>query len=59
MMDYSFLAARLSFTFMSCIFFSCQINSAAAAMNIGIIKLTHKFGGLAGLHWGPVPRPPS
>ena len=30
-MDYSFLAARLSFTFMyTCIFFSWQINSAAA-----------------------------
>ena len=31
-MDYSFLAARLSFTFIyTCIFFSWQINSAAAA----------------------------
>jgi len=30
-MDYSFLAARLSFTFIyTCIFFSWQINSAAA-----------------------------
>jgi len=33
-MDYSFLAARLSFTFIYiCIFFSWQINSAAAAIN--------------------------
>ena len=32
-MDYSFLAARLSFTFMyTCIFFSWQINSAAAGV---------------------------
>jgi len=31
-MDYSFLAAHLSFTFIyTCIFFSWQINSAAAA----------------------------
>jgi len=31
-MDYSFLAVRLSFTFIyTCIFFSWQINSAAAA----------------------------
>ena len=31
-MDYSFLAARLTFTFIyTCIFFSWQINSAAAA----------------------------
>jgi len=31
-MDYSFLAARLSFTFIyTCIFFSWQVNSAAAA----------------------------
>jgi len=31
-MDYSFLAARLSFTFIyTCIFFLWQINSAAAA----------------------------
>jgi len=34
-MDYSFLAARLSFTFIcTCIFFSWQINSAAAVIQL-------------------------
>jgi len=38
-MDYSFLAARLSFTFMyTCIFFSWQINSAAAAAVVAFLS---------------------
>ena len=42
-MDYSFLAVRLSFTFMyTCIFFSWQINSAAAACDTSNnMKLVH------------------
>jgi len=39
-MDYSFLAARLSFTFIcTCIFFSWQINSAAAAAAAASLSL--------------------
>jgi len=39
-MDYSFLAVRLSFTFIyTCIFFSWQINSAAAAA-VSIVTTT-------------------
>jgi len=39
MMDYSFLAARLSFTFMyTCIFFSWQINSAAATQTSTLLQ---------------------
>ena len=42
-MDYSFLAARLSFIF-TCIFFSWHINSAAAIQknNINKDKETHR-----------------
>jgi len=41
-MDYSFLAARLSFTFIyKCMFFSWQINSAAASPSLAGTKSTH------------------
>jgi len=50
-MDYSFLAARLSFTFIyTCIFFSWQINSAAAILKNAIWRKPSKPGGNAHAH---------